>query len=1160
VRVTIRSKLGAIVVAATLSFAVLVVATALISRKLEAELATIQGRYLPKMDLGPRLEADFEGARRAFQDAVGSHDLDAVAEARDRRHLLLDRLAEARGVLDPAQTATLVRALEDYFGSASDVSRRLIGGETGEPLLEAMSAMQARQARVRELIKDATGLDRGQLREAFLEISRTQDRVGRVRMWLSAACLGLVISLSLWVGKSVLRSLGAITTGLRRFGDGDFTKVIVVDANDELRDVAGQANQMADSLRRLAFERERAEWLDNAHATLSRELRGDLEPLEVAARVTRFVATKVDAPAAALYVVAADGALELAGEHALGGVASSGAVRRFARGEGLVGRAALGEELVVVTDAPPGYLRVRSGLGEAPPRAVVLAPLAQGGRLVAVLELALFDELSAQGRELLSSIGEPIAIALEVARARASTRELLAATQRQAHQLAAQEEELRATNEELQAQEEELRRANTDLQIRTDELEAQRRLLADRNVELDEARVRLEQRAAELTTVSAYKSQFLANMSHELRTPLNSMLLLSNLLAENEGGTLTARQVEFARTIYGAGKDLLALINQVLDLAKVESGRQEIALASVDPRSIVDHVSRVFTPLARDKGLAFDVVVAPDLPPAMFTDRRRVEQVLNNLLGNAVKFTTTGGITFRVERADDGGRRLAFVVADTGIGIAPENQERVFTPFEQVDAAVDRRYGGTGLGLGIARELATLLGGELRLASTLGSGSTFTLVLPIASASAPAAAAEARAPATRPRAAAPADARPRARPREPFLLLIEDDPVFGATFGEVIHSQGLEHLKASTGEEGLRLARELRPQGIILDVNLPDTNGWRIMEALRADPATAGIPVHFVSALDATERGLALGAVGYLTKPVTRRDLLGVIDVLVPKAKAGAARILVVEDDSVTADSVLRMLEAERLEARRASSAEEALALLRRERFGCMILDLSLPEMNGLDLLQALRDDGVPDVPKVVVYTARALSRAETMTLEAYAEAIVLKDGSSVERLLDEVRLFVRRLDEGARGARAPVPQPAPVDVHLEGRRVLVVDDDMRTVYALSATLRAKGVDVTVADTGKAALEALEQRPDFDAVLMDIMMPEMDGYEAIRRIRADGRFGKLPIVALTAKAMKGDAEKCVAAGASHYLPKPIDADRLVTLLGACVAAAPGAAS
>ncbi|HVR03319.1 MAG TPA: response regulator, partial [Polyangia bacterium] len=752
---------------------------------------------------------------------------------------------------------------------------------------------------------------------------------------------------------------------------------------DELGDVAVQANQMAGSLRELMAERDRRDWLKNAQAGLVRELRGELEPEEVATRAVRFLARAVEAPAAALYTADVDGSFRLAAEHALSS-AGVGAPPRFRMGEGLVGQAALQEDLTIVNDVPPDYLRVRSGTGEGAPGVIILVPLPHASRIAGVLELAMFKPWSEGAAELVSSVRDTLAIAIVVARARAATRELLAATQRQAERLAAQEEELRANNDELAAQEEELRTANTDLSQRTEELEAQRQTLAQRNAELDEARVRLEQRAAELTTVSAYKSQFLANMSHELRTPLNSMLLLSNLLAENEEGKLTPRQVEFARTIFSAGKDLLALINQVLDLAKVESGRQEIEIGPVPLVDLAERARRVFTPLARDKGLAFAVTVADGLPDAIPTDRRRVEQILTNLLGNAIKFTTKGEVALRIEpasadarfrRADlEPGGFIAFVVSDTGLGIAPEDHERVFAPFEQVDAAADRRYGGTGLGLGIARELTSLLGGELQLRSTLGVGSTFTCFLPRRApaqlAAAPEAAATAiversggqsgsgQSPAASSSKALASEPSSAASPGtgEPFLLLIEDDPVFAATFGEVIERQGFTYVLAPNGQTGLRIARERRPTGIILDVRLPDMDGWRVMEKLRADPNTAAIPVHFVSALDASERGLAMGAVGYLTKPVTRRDLVSVLESLVPRAGERSARFLVVEDDAFTADSIVRVLEAERLETRRVSSAEAALAVLSRERFDCMILDLSLADMSGLDLLQALRE------------------------------------------------------------------------------------------------------------------------------------------------------------------------------------------------------------
>jgi CheY-like chemotaxis protein len=489
-------------------------------------------------------------------------------------------------------------------------------------------------------------------------------------------------------------------------------------------------------------------------------------------------------------------------------------------------------------------------------------------------------------------------------------------------------------------------------------------------------------------------------------------------------------------------------------------------------------------------------------------------------------------------------------VSDTGLGVAPENQQRIFTAFEQVDGAIDRRYGGTGLGLSISRELAVLLGGELQLSSIPGKGSTFVCYLPeefsaeVSRTPTPSSAGL-TGPLKMP------DDHPVPRTGEPHLLLIEDDPIFASTFGEVIHSQGLKYLVASNGQQGLRLAKETKPMGIILDVKLPDMDGWAVMDQLRQDPLTATIPVHFVSALDASERGIGMGAVGYLTKPTGPGDLIRVVEALAPKLTTRSSRVLVVEDDVITGDSVINELTREGLEVRRVMNGQAALEALRDDDFGCIILDLSLPDMDGLQLLKKLQEESGAEMPSVVVYTARALSKAEAQALEAYAEAVVLKDGSSAERLLDEVRLFVRRFKAGLGTRRQTAALPVhPADVQLGGKKILVVDDDMRTVYALSATLLAKGAEVLVADTGQAALNTLEQRPDVEAVLMDIMMPEMDGYEAMRRIRKDPRFRELPIIALTAKAMKGDQAKCLEAGATDYLPKPIDADRLLGMLHA----------
>ena len=1165
--ITLRARLFALVATVALAFLAMIGASAWLSARTEAQMDAIRERFIPRVELGPALAGALEGLGRAFQDAVAAHDPDALEATRQRKDRILAQLGAAKGAIDPTQAQQLAKAIEDYYAAGHDVARRLIAGETGEPIVGAISDMQQKRARATELLEQATAFDRRQLAEAFAAAARANAIAARTRLAISLGCLAVMVLLSAWMGTKFLRSLGALTTGLRRFEQGDLATPVQILGDDEIGAVARQANQMAACLARLSEERARGDWLKAGVAELSDALRGELGPEEVAERALRFLARRLEAPAAAMYAVEIDGTCRVMAEFAGRAAAPS-----FRVGEGLAGQAAREKEVVVVADPPPGYWKIESGLGAGSPRAIVLLPIHRLGKTTAVVELAFFRaEWSERAAEMCRSVRETLAIALEVAHARAAERDLLARAREQAQRLASAEEELRQSNEELRAQQEELRQTNEELAGQARELEEQRASLQERNRALDGTRVELEQKARELATVSAYKSQFVANMSHELRTPLNSMLLLSNLLAENEAGNLTPKQVEYAKTVYSAGKDLLGLINQVLDLAKVEAGKQEVRIEPVTLAEVARHVEQVFAPLARDKGLEFAFESAPGLPETIRSDRQRIEQILNNLLGNAIKFTSHGRVSVRLSRPDPGvrfrrddlraDRAVALAVTDTGPGVAPEDRERIFARFEQA-APPEGRRAGTGLGLAIAREVAALLGGELQLSSTVGEGSTFVCYLPeeapavpakpkVAAlapvAQAPAAAAVERVP----RAAAPVtvpDDRATLAPGEPSLLIIEDDAVFAGAFGEIIRAQGGKCLIATDGRSGLELARTRRPSGIILDVNLPDTDGWTVMEALRADPRTAAIPVHFVTVVDEVRRGMALGAVGYLTKPTTHHDLLRVIQTLSPRGKGGPIHILVVEGDVAAADSLAKLLAGDHHEVRRAASAAHAMAALEQEHFDAMILDLSLPDMDGLGLLRAIESRFGGAMPSVVVCTARPLSKDEAKRLEDYAEAIVIKEGPFAERLLDEVRLFVGRLRDGVgprRRSRAPL---VPAEHRLDGRRILVADDDMRTVFALSAALRAKGAEVLVADTGKVALDVLAQHPEVDLVLMDIMMPEMDGYEAMRRIRQQERFRALPIIALTAKAMKGDQEKCLEAGATEYLAKPIDGDRLLSLV------------
>ncbi|MET0793792.1 MAG: ATP-binding protein, partial [Polyangiaceae bacterium] len=717
---SLRARLLLIVSTAALALIVTLVGSALIAAQQTRDLRDVEQRLVPKLELGPKLQGEFDRLRQSMQDAVAAQDTPALEATLANRNTIFDLIGKTGGVIDPSDAALLRWTLHDYYETAIDVSRRLIQGETGETLVDKMSRMQAQQEKVSVLIKQTTGLSRHELAESFAAVGAASQRADRFRLAIGLCGLTLVLALSLSASASVLRALRNLSDGFSRFATGDFQEPIPEKGLQELAKLAREANQMAANLQKLAAQRDRNDWLKESQAALSNEMRGDVEPETMAERIVQCLARRTGAVAAALYLLE-DGGLRLRGSYGVQDAppfAALDPLQYAERGEGLLLEALRTERLLVIDDVPAGYLKVRSGLGESPATTLVFLPLSRSEETIGVLELALFKTASEELRELLRSVQEMLVIALQAARSRRALREALDRSQRQAERLGTQEEELRANNHELQTQHEELRVANS-------ELEAQRSVLSEQNAELDEARKRLQQKAEELTKMSTYKSQFLANMSHELRTPLNSMLLLSHLLAQNEAGNLSPKQVEYSKTIHSAGGDLLGLINQVLDLAKIEAGKQELQLETVGLERFQEYVRRVFQPLAEEKKLALELELGSDLPPKITTDPQRVERILTNLLGNAIKFTDHGKISLRIARPSPETRftrpelshasSIAFSVSDTGIGIARAAQERVFAPFEQIESHSSRRYAGTGLGLAISRESAAILGGELQL-------------------------------------------------------------------------------------------------------------------------------------------------------------------------------------------------------------------------------------------------------------------------------------------------------------------------------------------------------------------------------------------------------------------------------------------------------------
>lgn len=836
----------------------------------------------------------------------------------------------------------------------------------------------------------------------------------------------------------------------------------------------------------------------------------------------------------------------------------------FASRESLVGQAAHQNRLIRLDDVPPDYIQVSSALGASTPRHLIIAPLVNAGKVNAVIEIGFMRAITPADIEFLDAITHTVGSVLDAALQRERLADLLAETQQLNEELQVQQEELRVTNEELEEQSHALAASHTRLETQQRELEQsnaqllhQTAILDVRNAALERSRLDLEDRAQALERSSRYKSEFLANMSHELRTPLNSALILARLLSENTPGNLQPEQITFARTIYAAGNDLLELINDILDIAKVEAGKLELECKHVPVQRILQALSMTFAPVAAEKQLHFGVHVEANVPLTLHTDRQRVEQILKNLLSNAIKFTDAGAVTLSVGCPLPG--QIAFTVSDSGIGIAAEHQERIFDAFSQADGTTSRKFGGTGLGLTISRDLAHLLGGRLDMHSTPGAGSQFTVQLPL-TAVLPAvdgvrplphpAPGPDLPPAPRlPAAASFAADGARRHDGERVVLVIEDDPVFARVLHTVARQCGYRCLVALTADDGLMQASHHLPDAILLDLGLPDRSGLSVLQLLQATPATRHIPVQIISGSDHGTEALPPGAIGFAKKPASLDQLQAVFQKLGVTLPHSVKRLLLVEDDAVQRDSMMRLIASADLDIIAVASGEAALQALRTTAFDCMIVDLSLPDMQGNQLLERMTGDDIGTFPPIIVYTGRQLTPQEERDLMRYSRAIIIKGARSPERLLNEVALFLHKTED----ALPPGRQTMLRTVHspdriFKGRTVLLVDDDVRNVFALTSALEQVGLSVMVARSGQEAITQLQSLPPIDLVLMDVMMPGMDGLEATRHIRRDPRFVHLPIIAVTAKATRRDHEHCLQAGASDYLAKPVDLARLHALL------------
>ncbi len=919
------------------------------------------------------------------------------------------------------------------------------------------------------------------------------------------------------------------------------------------------------------------------NSELNDKMRGEKEVKDLAQEVVIQIVTCLKAQIGAIYLKE-NGSLDLVGSYAFQYRKDN--ANTFKPGQGLVGQAALEKKPILFSQVPDDYIRINSGLGNTIPKNIIVYPFLSDGEVKGVVEVGSAHEFSDLDMQFLAMVADNVAIAFNVAQSRMKLKELLEETQRQAEELEAQQEELKQSNEELhektellEKSESELKSQQEELQQTNEELEEKANLLEEQKERLENAKMDIENKARELEVTSKYKSEFLANMSHELRTPLNSILILAQLLSENKNATLGDKEVDFARNIHNSGADLLNLINEILDLSKVESGKIELDIAEVPFSEITTNMASMFSEVAKNKSIDFSIETNERvLPKMILTDNQRLEQILRNLLSNAFKFTGKGGkVTFNIDTATSSdivfkNKKLSnvptvisFTVTDTGIGIPADKLGVIFEAFQQADGSTKRKYGGTGLGLSISRELSNALGGEIHLHSEEGKGSIFTLYVPLKFDSSIMAPLERKIefkerknngvqkinpvekfPVSEKDAI---DDRYNIQENDKVVLIMEDEPEFAQVLLGFAKERSYKAIIAYEGNIGLSYARYYKPDAIILDMKLPVMDGAEVLKQLKNDPNLRHIPVQIISGYDRRKEGMELGAFDYLRKPVSKDDLQSAFDKIEDFVNKKLKRLLIIEDNEKQNNAIRELIGNGDVKCSSAYSGKEAHEMMLKENYDCVVVDLGLPDMSGFDLLEKIKaHEELKKVP-IIIYTGRDLSKQESARLSKLANTVVLKTADSQERLLDETTLFLHRVESRLPKEKQNIIRKLhKTDEVLKNRKVLVVDDDIRNIYSLTNVLEEEGIHCLTAENGKAALKMLKEHPSIDIVLMDVMMPEMDGYEATKEIRSISKFSKLPIIALTAKAMKGDREKCLEAGMSDYIAKPVNIEQLLSLM------------
>lgn len=957
--------------------------------------------------------------------------------------------------------------------------------------------------------------------------------------------------------KDILESFREVTFNANEIAKGDYSiRISTKSKNDFL---GNALNTMSQTLEDTTAVNEKHNWLTSGQNQLNEKLRGEQTVEQLTKNTILFISEYTKANIGALYLCQNNNTLKLTARFAFS--PSESAKEAYSLGEGLPGQAAVGRKLIHLTHLKQENLRVSSSIIDAKPQNVLVVPFFKDEELLGVIELGKIDEFKNVEIEFINNSMQIIGIAISSAISRKHIQDLLEETQRQSEELQVQQEELKQANEELEEQTQNLKQQQEELQVANEELEEQTQSVELKNREMAIAKAEIEKKNKEVEMSSRFKSQFLANMSHELRTPLNSLLILSKDLSENKKGNLDETQIESARIVYKSGRDLLQLINEVLDLSKIEAGRMDLNIEEVPINEFVANINRNFSHIAKEKGLTLVVNEDPLLPEFIKTDQQRLDQIIKNLLSNAIKFTQHGSITVSMRKDKD--KSLAIDVKDTGIGIPPEKQKVIFEAFHQADGSTSRKYGGTGLGLSISRELAKLLGGEIKLSSKANEGSVFTLIIPlnlsgdqnditpkfISTTSA-----------TRPvtiihkseefiNYPGISDDRNDIQETDKSLLIIEDDLKFAGILMKLANNKGFKVIVASSGEDGLLLAEKYLPKAIVLDLSLPGIDGATVLSELKDNPSLRHIPVHIISAMERTLDPIKAGAVEYLMKPIGKDQLEEAFLRMESFINRKMKNLLIVEDDQNSRKSIKVLIGNGDVKCYEAENGKAALDIIQNNDIDCIVLDLGLPDISGFELIKKLQKLKGAHVPPIIIYTGKDLSKEENDELQSFAETIIIKGVKSEDRLLDETALFLHRTANNLPiNKKEIITELYNNEAIFLSKKILVVDDDMRNIFALTKVLKEQGMEIVKAENGLKALEALEKHPDVSMILMDVMMPEMDGLEATRRIRAMHHYKDLPILILTAKAMKEDRKKCIDAGASDYISKPIELDRLLSLM------------